>query len=155
MPERLLEVVPEHLLHLRRPVAGRDDEPVREPLVQLGPDLLRQAVVRGVPDQHVPEAECVLARERRALLADQLLSQEPAERGTGQLAGWIVEERLDRAAMEDRSLHGGPLDHLPLGRIQLVEPRGEEHRDAGRDGEALEIRRHPAPVLAVRAHRRR
>ena len=77
--ERLLEVVAEHLLHLGAAVAGRYDEPVREPLVQLGPDLLRQAVIGGVPDQDVPEAEGVLARERRPLLADQLLAQQRAE----------------------------------------------------------------------------
>ena len=42
VPEGLLEVVAEHLLHLRAAVARRNDEPVREPLVQLRPDLLRQ-----------------------------------------------------------------------------------------------------------------
>ena len=40
VPEGLLEVVAEHLLHLRAPVARGNDEPVREPLVQLRADLL-------------------------------------------------------------------------------------------------------------------
>ena len=45
-------------------------------LVQLGADLLRRAAVGGLLDQDVVEAEGVLAREGRALGADQVLAHE-------------------------------------------------------------------------------
>ena len=74
VPERLLEVVAEHLLDLRLPSAHRRRKPVCELLVELGPHLLRQGVVRRVADEHVAEAVCVVTVA--PLLTDQLLADE-------------------------------------------------------------------------------
>ncbi len=78
--ERLLEVIAEHLFHLCRPVARGALQPVCEALMEFGAHLLRQAVVGSIPDQHVTEAERVIAPEERALLADQLLAQQSPKR---------------------------------------------------------------------------
>ncbi len=62
--ERPLEVVSEQLLVLARAGAGHVYEPVREALVQLRAQLLRNRIVRRLTDQSVPEAKAVLCRRR-------------------------------------------------------------------------------------------
>ena len=62
---RLLEMVPENLVELRRRSRPRLD-PVRAALVQVGTKALRHRVIRGVPHEDVSEAEAVLTRERAA-----------------------------------------------------------------------------------------
>ena len=52
----LLEVVAEDLLELGRPVAVHAVGPGHEPLVEVGPGALEDAVVRGVADHDVLEA---------------------------------------------------------------------------------------------------
>ena len=52
---RLLQVVPEDLLVLLDARARPRLQPVGEPLVQVGPELLRDRLVRGVADEDVPE----------------------------------------------------------------------------------------------------
>src|SRR5439155_20774635 len=66
---RLFQVVADALLVL----AGALLEPLRVALVQLAADLLRERVVRGVPDQWVPEAEALLVGEHSAMRTDELL----------------------------------------------------------------------------------
>src|SRR5690349_24280439 len=71
---RLLKVVANDLV--RSVAAEPRFQPVREALVQLGPEPLRQRVVCGVADQDVAEAETVIAGKHRLLRADQPLAHE-------------------------------------------------------------------------------
>ena len=145
--ERLLEVVAEHLLDLRLPNAHRRRKPVRKPLVELGPHLLRQGVVRRVADEHVAEAVCVVAGVT-AFLADQLLADERLKRVGSSSVRIVSEHRLDRAAMEYRALHSCTLDHLAIVRGELIETRRQQHLNARRHRDTREISgRDPAPVL--------
>jgi hypothetical protein len=72
----LLEVIAEDLLVLARHLSCGRLDPVREPLVQLGPQPLGDAVVGRVTDQDVGEPERILLRELRGLRPDQLLPDE-------------------------------------------------------------------------------
>ena len=49
-------------------------KPVREPLVELRSLFLRHRLVRGVPDQEVPEPERILTGERRPVRASATIS---------------------------------------------------------------------------------
>jgi hypothetical protein len=73
--ERPLEVVPEDLVELDElgPVAP---EPQGEEFVELGTGCLGQGVVRGVPDQEVPEPVAVLSDELWLLGAEEVLPDE-------------------------------------------------------------------------------
>ena len=62
---RLLEVPAGDLVELGQVAGAVLLEPAREPLVQLGAGRLRQAVVGGVADQQVAEAERVVGRSVR------------------------------------------------------------------------------------------
>src|SRR5581483_11041398 len=77
---RLLEVVAEDLLVLGLPPALAVDAigPVDEALVQRRAGALEQAAVRGLPDQHVVEAEPLLLGRAR-LGAQEALAHERAE----------------------------------------------------------------------------
>ena len=65
----LLEVVADDLVQL-----ARLDEPGGEAFVQLGASLLRQRGIGRLADQGMAEAEGLLAGDRAALRADQLLA---------------------------------------------------------------------------------
>ena len=117
-------------------------EPGGEALVQLGAGRLGEGVVGGVADQQVAEAEAVLAGELRPVGADQLA---PDERGQAwrhlRLLGG---ECLDGAAVEDLALDRAALEHPPLGRVELVEPRRQQR---------LQRRRHLDLVPGLLRHR--
>ena len=77
-----------------------------EPLVQLGPRLLGQGVVRGVADQEVTEAEgLVLAGASTAPAGSA-----PCERATARFA-WDLRARIGSSASIS---HRGAVEHLPL-----------------------------------------
>ena len=116
----LLEVVAEDLVQLDElgPVLL---QPGCEALVELGAGRFRQRVVGGVADQQVAEAEAVLAGELRLVGPDQLLAHERGQ--ARRHLGLLGCERLDGAAVEDLALDRAPLEHAPLGRLELVEAR--------------------------------
>ncbi len=121
-------------------------EPVREALVQVGPGRLRQRVVRGVPDQEVPEAERIVLRQRRGRRPHELLSDE-----AHQLCGdrrVVGRERLHCAAVEDLPLDGAALERASLADRQLVEPRSEQRLDRRRDGD-LAHRRESCTIASI------
>ena len=72
-PKRLLQVVADDLLELRRVLSGMLVQPAREALMQRGAQLFRRPVVGGVADEDVAEAESVLAVEVRRVRPHQLL----------------------------------------------------------------------------------
>ena len=76
---RLLEVVADDLL-VAREVAVAGLEPVGEARVQARAQLLRHRRVGDVADEHVVEAEAVVAREERAVGAHELLAPERQQR---------------------------------------------------------------------------
>ena len=105
-------------------------EPGGESLVQPGARHLGQTVVGGVSDQHMAEAKCVFAWKPRVVRANQLLAHERGE--TGRYLLLDVFQRLDRAAVEDLAFDRPALEHRSLGRLELVEPRGEQRLQRGR-----------------------
>ena len=123
----LLEVKAEDLVELHEPATVL--EPVGEALVQLRPHGFRERVVGGVADQQVAEAEAVLARELSLLGMNQVPPHESGQpRGHLRL---LRHQRLHDAPVEDLALDRAPLEHAPLGRVELVEP-GREQRLQGR-----------------------
>src|ERR1700730_7283598 len=120
-PVRLFEVVADDLVELLPPAV----EPASDSLVQLGANLLGNAFVGRVPDQHVPEVEGVLDRLVRAdeLLADErreLRAGRPPPVGSQLAEGLPFElEPDDRRALEQVALLIG----------QRVETSGEKHLD--------------------------
>jgi len=102
----MLQVVADELLELVVSVI----EPATEPLVQCGARLLRDPLVRSVPDQHVPEAEAVLDC---LVWADQLLADEQGElRAAGSPA--LRRKRSEGLPVELEPDHGGSLDDFEL-----------------------------------------
>ena len=146
IPVRLLQMVADELLVL----AGSLLEPVRVALVQLAADLLWEGIVGGVSDQRMAEAEPFLLGEHRPVRADKLLPDKPSQASgdAGPLAG--RGERLDRPEVEDVALDRRPLEHPPLGVVQLVEAGRKQHLDRARHAEARQVADgQPAPVLLL------
>ena len=79
-------------------------EPVGKGLVQRGPGLLRERVVRSVADQEVAEAECLLVRIGRLVGSDHLLADEREEVG-GHLVAFGEWRQL---------VHGAAVEYLSL-----------------------------------------
>ena len=77
------------------------------------------------------EAEAVLAGELRLVGSDQLLTHERGQARSH--LGLLGCERLDGAAVEDLTLDRAPLEHAPLGRLELVEARREQGLQGGWD----------------------
>ena len=77
------------------------------------------------------EAEGILAGKLRLVRADQRLAYECGQprRHLG-LAGC---ERLHGTSMEDLPLDRAPLEHAPLGRLELVEARAQQRSQRRRD----------------------
>ena len=136
---RLVEVVAGDLVEVGESVAGGPLEPVGELLVQLGPLQLRQAVVRGVADEQVPEPIGLAAAVGSPVGPDELLADEAhqlarhagATLGRRQLGHVALAELL----ADDR----GPLDRPALAVAQPVEARREERLDRRRDRDRLEV----------------
>ncbi len=126
----LLEVVAEDLVQLDE-LGAVLLEPGCEALVQLGAGRLGQRVVSGVADQQVAEAEAVLAYEVGLVRPDQLLAHERGQARSH--VGLVGCERLHGAAVEDLTLDRAPLEHAPLGRLELIEARREQRLQGGRD----------------------
>ena len=71
--ERLLVVIADDLVELSRAAGRRADRPVREAFVQLGPQLLRDACIRSIPNQRVAEPVPVLTAWARC---EQILARQ-------------------------------------------------------------------------------
>ena len=110
---RLAEVVAEQLFVLTRPVARDSLEPAGKSRVPAGAQLLRDALVRGLPDQDVAEPIGVLARQHRLVGAEELLALERPHRRQDLIR--IGAEGRQRSQVEHLALDRGPLDHAALG----------------------------------------
>ena len=137
----LLEVVTEYLVHLDefRPVPF---EPVCKARVKIRPRRLRERLVGGVPDQDMPEAEAVLARDLRPVWANEFAAYEAGQPCRHlRLFGC---KRLHGAPVEDLALDRTPLEHAPLGCVDLVEAGGEQR---------AQVRRHADLAVCGFRHR--
>lgn len=103
---RLLEVVADELVQIFIPAV----EPTGEALVQFGAELLRDALVHGIADQDVPEAESVLDQLVRA---NQLFADERGELRTGRSAP-VGSQFPERFPFELESRDRGPLEYVSL-----------------------------------------
>ena len=144
VPMRLLEVVGDDLLELGGALAEVLRDPVRKPLVQLSPKLLRHGLVGDVADQHVPEAEAVLALGRCQIGADQALADELAQgraRPTNAPgAGQMSTTAPRRNCFAD---DGGALDHGAL--LDRRAGRGAPRSRPGPRAARGAVRRRPSP----------
>src|SRR6185369_825460 len=103
---RLLEVVTDDLVELVPSAV----EPIREALVQLRAESLRDPVVRGISDQHVSKAEAVLDRLVRA---DQLLTHKRRKHGP-RGAPTVGSESCERFPFEVEPDDGCALERIAL-----------------------------------------
>ena len=141
----LLEVVAEDLVQLDElgPVLL---QPGCEALVEVRAGRLRERLVGRVADQQVAEAEAVLARELRPVRPDQLLAHERGQ--ARRHLGLLGRERLHGTPVEDLALDRAPLEDASLGRLELIEPRGEQRLQRGRnDHLALRLAGHREHLL--------
>ena len=99
-----------------------------------------EGVIRRVPDQQVPEAEAVLARDLSALRADELLAHEAGQLRRHLFPVW--RHRDDGTAVEGLALDGAPLEDLALRVVELVEPGCEERAQRGRHLDLVGLARH-------------
>ena len=125
----LLEMEAEDLVHLDeiRPALV---QPVGEALVELCANGLGETVVGGIADEQVPEAKGIVTRQLRAFGPDQLLADESRQSRHDRP---VLGQRLHRPAVEDLALDGASLEHRPLRLLQLVEARGKQGLQVGRD----------------------
>jgi hypothetical protein len=89
-------------------------EPAREALVEVGPLLLGQALVGGVPDQEVPEAERVLAGELGTVRSDQLLADESEQTSLHLGPELLGGEGRHSSDVEELALYRGPAEDVAL-----------------------------------------
>jgi hypothetical protein len=92
---------------------------------------LRQCLVDRIANQQVPEAEGILALEHRFVRPDQRLADECSQ--PRRHLGLVGCERLHGTPMEDLALDRAPLEHAPLGRLELVEARTQQRSQRRRD----------------------
>ncbi len=138
---RLLQVVPEDLLVFLDTRARPRLQPAGEPLVQVGPELFGDRLVRGVADEDVPEPVEVGGGLDAALGPQQLLADEgsqrwhrrPRRRRCRRLQG------LDGVDRERAADHGGELDRLAFRRLQPIQAGGQERGDRGRQRHVRQI----------------
>src|SRR5688572_16743577 len=72
IPVRLLQVVAQDEVVFARVIGGPALQPIGETLVKLGPLTFWQTGIRGVPDEEMAEAVCLLTGEDRTFRPDQL-----------------------------------------------------------------------------------
>ena len=141
------------------------DEPVGEALVQLRPDALWQRVVGRVADQEVAEAEPVVAGQLSTVGSHEL---PPDQRCQPRRHLRLLRcQSLHPAPVEELALDRAPLEHPPLGLVQLVEPDREQrlqrrryldvlllagHRQHLRDEEWIAARGVRDPLVQLSRH---
>src|SRR5437870_13007003 len=107
-------------------------EPGREPLVELGPGLLRNRRVDDVANQLVPEGEALLGGGVRT---DELPPDQLDELGVDVERSVRGNELADRARVEDGAFDRRELQHETLVVGQAVDPRGDQRPERRRDGQ--------------------
>ena len=141
----LFEVVADDLVEIGEPPGTGGLEPVREALVELRPLGLREALVRGVPDEQVTEPVRLVDVELAfAVGPDQLLADERPQLGRDAVAAGLGRELEDLQTAELLPDDRGALDRPPLGVVEAVESCREQRLHRRRDGDARRDRRPPA-----------
>ena len=125
VPCRLLEVEPDDLVLFSTLV-----EPDGDSLVEVGANRLGERLVRGIADEDVAEAVCLVAGNLRGLWPDQLLTDERVQ--VGRQLRVVPVERLHGAHVKHPSLHRTALEHAALRRVELIESRRQERLDGRR-----------------------
>jgi hypothetical protein len=105
-------------------------EPAGESLVEIGPRLLGERVVRRVADEDVPEPKRVVAGKQRLFRSHELLAHEAEQ--TGRDLRILRRERLNGRAVEDLPLDGAAFKGSTLRSRKLIEARREQRLDARR-----------------------
>ena len=108
-------------------------EPVDEPFVQVGPQLLGKRFVRCVAEQHVRKPVPVVARKLCSIGAHELLAHECQEVSPDVGPDVVRYELHDGAAMKQAPLDRRALDRDPLRRCKRVDSRREQRLERGRD----------------------
>src|SRR5207244_4406650 len=111
---RLLEVVPHDFVLSRYLRTSVRFEPGGEPRMEVRAKLLRKGGICNVSDEHVVEAEGVVAFEQRAVGSEELLSGEGEEDAAQPVRGMWRKELRDSSAVEQPPLHRSALQHCAL-----------------------------------------
>ena len=131
VPGSLLQVVAEQLVELDQG-GSAPVEPGGELFVQLGAKLLGDRSVDGIVDEHVHEAEAVLAREVGRLQTDEVAPDrtEQVRPCLRLLLGG--KHRGDGATVKHHPLDRRSFEHISLRRREPVEAGGEQRLDRRR-----------------------
>ena len=135
----LLEVVAQELVELDE-LSAALREPLREAPVKIRAGRLRERLVRGVPDQEMPEPEPVVAGELSPVGTDQILAGQ--HRQARRDLCLLRCERLHGAAVEQLPFDRAALEHRTLGRLELVETGREERAQRRRDVDVVGLSGH-------------
>ena len=115
--------------------------------MQVGADLLRQGLVRDVPDQEMAEAEAVLAGERGRVGPDEVFANQSLEASAHRRRLSRHREVGNRPPPEHLAHHRGALQDVPVGLIQSVEPGSDDRMDRLRRADSREISMNDPPSV--------
>src|SRR5262245_46248057 len=93
---------------------ARSLEEGSELLVELGPPLLGDALVRSLPDEAMLEAHGLVSGHFASLGSHQLLSRQGQQVAPQRSALDSLAELAERPDMEDEALDGSTLDDMAL-----------------------------------------
>lgn len=136
---RALQVVGDDLLDLGQPIAGLLLEPVGEALVQLRAQPFAGALVGGIANERVFEAERGVVDKSCLRATDEITTDKRRKRTRNAACLGRGRERDDGAEMEDLALDSAPLRCGTLGLGQAVEPGGEQRAKGGRNGGRIRL----------------
>ena len=105
-------------------------EPRGEAFVQLRSHRFRQSVVGCIANQQMAKAERVVACELRLVRPDEFLPDE-GHQPRRHLCLFRC-ERFDRSSVEHLALDRAAFEHGAFGRVELIEPCGEQRLDGRR-----------------------
>ena len=156
---RLLQVVAHELVEIGQ--LGVGVEPPGESLVQARSRLLRQHLVGGVPQEHMMEAEGLLAGDVGRVGPDQVTAQQLLDTTRDLSPLRLGRQLTQRSEIEGETDDGCATQEQTVGVVEAIEARRQKRLDRRRDRDLVHIpARHPSPVLAtqqtvVHEHRQR
>ena len=146
----LLQVVCDDLLVLDEPVAGNSLEPVGEAGVKVSALLFRERCVGGVANQEMAEAKRLIASRAGAIRTDELLADQRHESRSQVVATVRRRQLCYGGTLEDLADHRSAPDQVSFERLEMVQPRGYQRRDARWDRDVLKVLdRLPTAILAT------
>jgi len=130
IPCRPLQVVAHDLVQLDQ-VCSPLVQPAGKALMQLRSHRFGQGVICRIPDQEMPEAVGLVARELCSCRPHQLLAHQRHQ--FPRYIGLALQEHRDGIPMEHAPFDGPTFQDAPLRGLELVQPGRQERLGGGRD----------------------